>query len=185
MNKEIRTVVVASKNPVKIEAALSGFQLMFPEMDFEVVPVSVPSGVADQPMTDQETLLGAQNRVQNAYTAFPEADYWIGIEGGVETMGDDLAAFAWIVVKSHTMAGKARSGAFFLPPAVAALVKQGVELGEADDQVFGHTNSKQKGGAIGLLTDNVVDRRQLYEQAVLLALVSFKNRALYPKAEVQ
>ncbi|GAB3164267.1 inosine/xanthosine triphosphatase [Telluribacter humicola] len=184
MNKEIRTVVVASQNPVKVDAALSGFQRMFPDVELEAVPVSVPSGVADQPMSDEETLLGAQNRVLNAYQAYPDADYWIGIEGGVETRGDELAAFAWIVVRSQTMVGKARSGLFFLPPAVAALVKQGVELGEADDQVFGHTNSKHKGGAIGLLTDNVVDRKQLYEQAVLLSLVSFKNQELYSVAQV-
>ena len=100
-------------------------------------------------------------------------------------MDDDLAAFAWIVVRSRTRTGKARSGTFLLPPAVTALVKQGMELGEADDRVFGHTNSKQKGGAIGLLTDNVVDRKQLYEQAVLLALVSFKNEVLYAPGQLQ
>ena len=38
---------------------------------------------------------------------------------------------------------------------------------------------KQAAGAIGLLTGNVVDRRQLYEQAAVLALVRFKNEALY------
>lgn len=154
-------------------------------MDFEVVPVSVPSGVADQPMSDADTLRGAQNRVHHACLARPDADYWIGIEGGVETMDDDLAAFAWIVVRSRTRTGKARSGTFLLPPAVTALVKQGIELGEADDRVFGHTNSKQQGGAIGLLTDNVVDRKQLYEQAVLLALVSFKNEVLYTPVQLQ
>jgi non-canonical (house-cleaning) NTP pyrophosphatase len=45
--------------------------------------------------------------------------------------------------------------------------------------VFGRTNSKQEEGAIGLLTGGIVDRRQLYEQAVVLALVAFKNEKLY------
>jgi non-canonical (house-cleaning) NTP pyrophosphatase len=55
-------------------------------------------------------------------------------------------------------------------------------LGEADDIVFGRSNSKQKEGAIGLLTGNVVDRAGLYEHAVILALVPFKNVALYTRS---
>ena len=179
MNKTIKTVVVASTNPVKVSAAMDGLQRMFPAVTFEAVPVSVPSGVADQPMSDNETLAGALNRVNNAYEKYPEADFWVGIEGGVEQAQGELAAFAWIVVRSQNLTGKARSGAFFLPRAVAELVEQGVELGTADDLVFNHTNSKQKGGAIGILTGNVLDRKQLYEQAVLLALVPFKNEQLY------
>ena len=91
-----------------------------------------------------------------------------------------MLAFAWIVIRSHQQLGKARTGTFGLPPTVADLVRQGKELGEADDQVFGQTNSKQNDGAVGLLTDNVIDRMQLYEHAVILALIPFKNEALYP-----
>jgi len=58
-------------------------------------------------------------------------------------------------------------------------VRAGVELGEADDIVFQRANSKQENGAIGLLTGDVIDRRQLYEHAIVLALVAFKNPSLY------
>lgn len=177
-------VVVASRNPVKIEAALNGFQKMFPDTGFQAVPVSVPSDVPDQPMSDSETLAGALNRVNNAYDLNPDADFWIGIEGGVEEHEGELAAFAWVVVRSGNGIGKARSGMFFLPHIVAELVAQGKELGEADDIVFKKSNSKQQAGAIGLLTDNVVDRSQLYEQAVVLALVRFKNEALYQQTSI-
>jgi len=60
------------------------------------------------------------------------------------------------------------------------LIRQGKELGEADDIVFGRSNSKQENGAVGLLTDNAIDRAQLYEHAMILALIPFKNEALYP-----
>lgn len=175
----VKTVVVASANPVKVNAALGGLRRMFPDVAFEAKPVSVPSGVADQPMTDAETLLGASNRVQHAFDANPDADFWVGIEGGVASIGEELAAFAWVVVRTKALLGKARSGTFFLPQAVTELVQQGIELGTADDMVFNHSNSKQKGGAIGILTDNVLDRKELYEQAMILALVPFKNEQLY------
>ncbi|WP_192820389.1 inosine/xanthosine triphosphatase [Rufibacter sp. LB8] len=174
-----KKVVVASANPVKVQAALAGLQRMFPHDQFEAVPLEVPSGVADQPMTDQETLQGALNRVENAFTQRPEADFWIGLEGGVEQVHHELASFAWVVVKAGTTWGKARSGTFFLPQKVADLVNQGVELGPANDQIFSQVNSKQKGGAIGILSHGALGRKELYEQAVVLALVPFQNPELY------
>ena len=59
---------------------------------------------------------------------------------------------------------------------VRELVEQGLELGDADDLVFGESNSKQQNGAVGLLTDNVETRTSLYEQAVVLALIPFKTQ---------
>ena len=47
MSKATQTVVVASRNPVKIEAALGGFRRMFPDVAFQAVLVSVPSDVSD------------------------------------------------------------------------------------------------------------------------------------------
>jgi inosine/xanthosine triphosphatase len=173
------TVVVASTNPVKVQAAVNGLRRVFPAADLDVVTVAVTSGVGHQPFSDEETLLGALNRVQQAAALAPEADYWIGIEGGVQEVEGDMAAFAWIVVRSKRIVGKSRTGTFFLPHAVADLIRQGKELGEADDIVFNRFNSKQENGAVGILTGNVVERMHLYEQAVILALIPFKNETLY------
>jgi inosine/xanthosine triphosphatase len=172
-------LVIASTNPVKVQAAVNGFRRLFPEAELNVITVSVPSAVAHQPLSDEETLRGALNRSSNARRAQPHADYWIGIEGGIQSIGQEMTAFAWIVVLSPETIGKARSGTFFLPPSVAALIRAGKELGEADDIVFGRLNSKQENGAVGILTDNVIDRAQLYEHAMILALIPFKNKSLY------
>ena len=177
----MKTIIIASSNPVKARAALNGFRRMFPAEPFEILPRPAPSGVSDQPMTSAETLLGALNRAAAARAAHPGADFWVGIEGGVEEDGG-LAAFAWVAVLSPSGSGKARTGTFFLPPAVAHLVRQGIELGEADDIVFGATNSKQQNGAIGLLTGDVIDRAALYEHAVVLALVAIRNPGLYAES---
>ena len=175
------TLVVASTNPVKIQAAVNGFQRLFPGSELNVITAAVPSDVRQQPLSDEETLRGALNRSAQAQAAHPQADYWIGIEGGIQPIEPEMIAFAWIVVRSKEMTGKGRTGTFFLPPAVAELIRQGKELGEADDIVFGRTNSKQDNGAVGLLTDNVIDRAQLYEHAMILALIPFKNEALYAR----
>ncbi len=172
-------IIVASTNPVKLEAVSCGFSAMFPSMEFEIIPIKTPSGVSDQPMTDESTLRGAFQRAKNAFIQQPDAHYWVGVEGGVEEMGGELAAFAWVVVFTPDLVGKARSGTFMLPPAVAEMVHQGKELGEADDIVFGRKNSKRANGAIGILTGDVVDRAALYTHTVILALVPFVNQELY------
>ncbi|MEZ4668205.1 MAG: inosine/xanthosine triphosphatase [Anaerolineae bacterium] len=184
----MQRIIIASTNPVKIQAAQTGFQQMFPYDSFLASGLSVPSGVADQPMTDEETLQGALNRAANARAADPQAAFWVGIEGGCEEKHGELWTFAWVVVLQNSpryegegtgvRAGKGRTGAFCLPREVADLVRQGVELGEADDRVFGRSNSKQNNGAVGLLTGDVIDRQSYYVHAVVLALVPFRNQEL-------
>ncbi len=173
-------VIIASTNPVKERAARGAFERLFPGQTFTIAGVSVPSGVSVQPFTSAETRQGALNRARAAAEARPDADYWVGIEGGVEPEGDGLAAFAWVaVISAGGQVGLSRSGTFFLPPRVAALVRAGHELGAADDLVFGRSNSKQEEGAVGLLSGGVIDRAGLYQHAAVLALLPFKNPELY------
>lgn len=108
-----------------------------------------------------------------------EADFWVGIEGGVQAEDNGLAAFAWIVIYGAGKKGEARTATFMLPQKVSHLVAGGLELGTANDLVFRESNSKQKNGAVGLLTHNQIDRTELYRQAVVLALIPFVNSGLY------
>ena len=172
-------IVVASKNPVKIEAVKDGLNAFLKE-EFEIAGVSVPSGVSDQPMSDAETLNGAINRVRQAQRQYPGYDYYVGLEGGVEQTASGLMAFAWMVISNGERTGKARTASFFLPPEVAKLVHEGMELGDADDVVFRKNNSKQLNGAIGLLTNDAITRKSLYLPAVQMAFIPFLNPELYP-----
>ncbi|MEL6670862.1 MAG: inosine/xanthosine triphosphatase [Bacteroidota bacterium] len=172
-------IIVASQNPIKIAAARQGFQQMFPTQKWAVEGISVPSGVSDQPRSHTETWEGAFNRARAARTARPDGDYWVGIEGGIAEKGESMEAFAWMVIMDKERRGEARTCTFSLPKKVAELVKSGMELGEADDIVFGAENSKQKNGAVGLLTGNVMVRESLYIPAIILALIPFRNRELY------
>jgi non-canonical (house-cleaning) NTP pyrophosphatase len=91
-----------------------------------------------------------------------------------------LQSFAWIVVidSEKGRIGKARTAAYYQPEEVAKLVRGGMELGHADDLVFGRSNSKQGNGNVGLLTGDVMNRESYYVQAVILALIPFKNEKL-------
>lgn len=179
----MKTIVIASGNPVKCAAALKGFQSMFPLEEFEIISATVDLGIAVQPMTDGETLDGATRRAKDVQQRLPQGDYWVGIEGGVADWPIGMGTYAWAVVLSKEQMGRGRSGEFFLPNILADMVRQGMELGAADDQLFLRNNSKQKNGAVGLLTGDVIDREALYIPAVVFALIPFKNPELYGKSE--
>ncbi|HUX35993.1 MAG TPA: inosine/xanthosine triphosphatase [Candidatus Paceibacterota bacterium] len=192
----MKKIIIASTNPVKISAVVAAFGKMFPDEKFETEGISAASEVSDQPKNDTETFNGAMNRAENA-SHMADGDFWVGIEGGVDTFdklsvkekdsdmvrqsSPQVEAFAWVVIKGKNgKFGKGKTGTFFLPPKVSELIKQGMELGEADDIVFKRENSKQKNGAVGILTGDVIDRTRYYIEAVVLALIPFKNEELYP-----
>lgn len=184
--ENMKKVIVSSKNPVKIEATKDAFYAMFPNEIFEFEGISVPSGVADQPMTDEETFQGATNRVENAFKEYPDANYWVGLEGGVEIFHNHMLASAWMVIKGSTShdtykVGRARTGSFSLPEKIRELIEQGIELGIADDMVFKRSNSKQATGSVGILTNDTVTRQSYYVEALKLALIPFlkSNEDLY------
>ncbi|KGY12403.1 inositol monophosphatase [Vibrio tubiashii] len=171
-----KTVIVASLNPAKINAVKSAFDARFPLQSFEFIGVSVDSGVADQPMSDHETHLGALNRVANAKAAHTNADYYVGLEAGIE----DSVTFAWMVIESQTQRGESRSASLMLPPVVVEKLQDANELGDVMDEVFGTDNIKQKGGAISLLTHDLLTRSSVYHQALILALIPFANPEHFP-----
>lgn len=169
-------VVVASRNPAKQRAVREAFATQFPNKTIELLSADAASGVGDQPMTDDETRRGARNRANNASEAFPDATFWIGLEGGVEAFDEQLMAFAWMAIKGPGgEISEARSVTLPLPPAVKALMDSGLELGEANDRVFSTVNSKQKGGAYGLLSDGRYTREGIYCQTLIIALIPFVN----------
>lgn len=167
-------VVVASMNPVKIRAVKQAFAAQFEGSSLEFVSLDVPSGVSEQPMSDTETREGARQRVRAAREAHPEADYWVGLEGGLEEHDGLLMASAWMAVGDRSgRISEARTPTLPLPPGVQALVHEGLELGAANDRVFETVNSKQAGGAFGLLTEGRYTREGIYTQTLVLALIPF------------
>lgn len=175
-------VIVASKNPVKLEAVKKAFSEMFPQESFSYQTLAVDSGVADQPMDETEALRGATNRVQAAATQVPQADYWVGIEGGIHREGEDMYVCSHAVVRGKSgYMSKSRTGLFLLPRIVSEAIRSQMDLNQAIEEVFGETGSGQKMGAVGILTHQAIPRVRYAAEAVIFALIPFKNPELYPQ----
>lgn len=165
-------VIVGSKNPVKVTAFKLTLERLFADVRVECIGVDAPSGVAEQPMTEQETLLGARNRVAFCQQHH-HGDYFVAMEGGVDKFSYGAATFAYVVVAANSRTQVGRTANLPIPDSVFASLQEGEELGPLMDKLFGTSNIKQKGGAIGLLTNGVETRTSNYVQALTLAMAPF------------
>lgn len=178
-------IIVGSQNPVKIKAVEESFIKYFPGC--EVVGVSVPSGVAAQPMSERETMNGARARAYAALDTDKTADYGVGLEGGVTELDPTspnwtgmrggrgrLFECAWVAIVNREGVEGLGGGLYFeLPSKIAEKLRAGGELGPVMDEMTGQDNVKQKMGAIGMFTKGQLDRKQAYVHIVLSALIKF------------
>ena len=178
MNETPVSVVVGSKNPVKINAVKAALKILFPDKSIDCQGVHAPSNVAEQPMSEAETRVGALNRVQYCQKNYP-ADFYAAIEGGVENFQDGPATFAYVVIAQKQTQSVGRSANLPLPAVIYQALVNGEELGHVMDRFFNTENIKQKGGAMALLTHDNVTREGVYTLALQLALAPFLNETLF------
>lgn len=108
---------------------------------------------------------------------------WMAVYGRREAVTVDLFASADTETyfgDKRPVFGLAKTASFALPLCITKLVESGMELGDADDKVFGRVKAKHGSGTVGLLTDGLVDRVRYYEHAILMALVPWIRPDLYP-----
>jgi inosine/xanthosine triphosphatase len=161
------TIVVGSTSPAKLGAVAEGFTLLGLSPG-DVLGVEVADAPA-QPRSDEATLAGAEHRADVARTTRPTADYWVGIEGGLETIGTAVMLSAWIVVMSERGVGRSRSASYELPEAIAREVRRGDELGVVAARVSPDPHSGT--GLVGTLTNDRITRQSLYVMPVALAVM--------------
>lgn len=169
--------MIGSQNTVKISAVKSGFEAVWPDTQFEFVPRSVESSVSAQPMTDEETIKGALHR---AGAVLGDADYGVGLEGGINQIDKNWFSCGWAVVVNRAGdMGIGSSPRIMLPPAVIDLIHQGMELADIDDRLFETSRSGQGEGNFGLMTGGLITRQSAYTQAVIVALTRFIQSKIF------
>lgn len=174
-------ILVGSENPVKINSVKDAFLKYF--SDIEVLGVKVKSGVPDQPIGEQ-TFEGAKNRAcalkEINEKEKLQADYFVGIEGGVMEQYSRWFGFgAMCIVDKTGKTGYGMSPHFELPESVMKKLLEGVELGTVMDELTETSNIKQREGAIGYFTKNKMTRQELYVPGLITALVPFLNQELF------
>ncbi len=156
-------IALGSTNAVKVLALRWALERL--GLNVEPRPVEVPSGVADQPLSEAETVAGALARARAAREALGAA-LGVGIEGGVDLEG------GWVVnvaaVEDGARSALGRSPGVRLPADWLAALRAGESLGELIEARYGP--EARTLGAMGVFTGGALTRQEASAQAALAAL---------------
>jgi len=155
-------VCVVSKNEIKMEAVRNVFSSLFHgiEAEYEMLEFEWKK----QP-SNEEIMEGAKRR---AMEGAKRGDYGVGIESGIRKEGGIYFIEQYVVVADkigYMTYGK--SPAFECPGWLLESIKKGREMREA---IPFESEEERKKGAIWYLSRRM-DRRELTEQGVLMAMV--------------
>jgi len=193
-------IAVGSTRGPKLDAVHDALKLcadhLNPNAQFEVMGFAVDSGVGHTPLSSAESMRGARRRtealIQMASGKDEAYQYFVGLEGGLEVMessaeetGDrngDRRVFleSWAYVSDGLRGHFGRSGGIELPPALAhEVLDKGVELAAAIDKFAGMAGIRDNQGAWGVLSNNLITRREAFRVALVAAFAPFYNADLF------
>jgi len=101
-------------------------------LEAEIIPFSVQSGIAEQPLSKDETKGGSVNRARKALETAEKCDFALGIEVGYDLNEEgkyEMFCFATIVDKQGFEVS-CQSSQFLLPNFFQALIKEKKYLGD-------------------------------------------------------
>jgi len=164
-------LAVASKNPAKIGAVEDCFNER--GLHTEIIPVETDSGVSAQPFSIAETKQGAVNRASSALRH--DFDLAIGLEGGVFELDGTMYLCNWGALASSDGRVYTAGGAQIpLPEVIARELRNGKELGPVMDAYANETGIRHHKGAIGILTDGLMNRGEMFGHIVTLLIGQYQ-----------
>jgi inosine/xanthosine triphosphatase len=163
-------IIIGSQNPAKISAVKNSFS-----DEDEYVSLDVPSGVSEQPFSDEETIKGAINRAEAALK-LGNGDIGIGLEGGVQETSFGLLICNWGALVSNEgkpiIAGGARLP---LPEEIATRLRAGEELGPVMEEYAKNKDVRKQEGAVGIFTNGMVNRSKMFTHVMDLLVGQYKR----------
>jgi inosine/xanthosine triphosphatase len=169
-------ILVASENPAKLKAVKNAFSKYF--KNIEVVGKKVPSGVADTPLTEEETLEGVKNRIKGL-DKVKGFDFKVAIEAGTNNSLGIRYLFTWVMIKQGSKESFGRSISYPLPHSIYKSLENGKPLSEMAERLSGEEDIRSKGGFVEFLSKGRITRSYLTEDAVICALFPFINENIY------
>jgi inosine/xanthosine triphosphatase len=159
----------------------------------KIVGVEVESGVSHTPLSREESMRGARQRVETLQKMAPQEgkpwNYFVGLEGGLDAVIEygkrRVFLESWAYVSDGTRGHFGRSGAVELPEALAEEVfVKGTDLSVAIDQFAGEAGIRDAQGAWGVLSGNKITRQEAFRVALIAAFAPFFNSSAYRKSAV-
>ena len=129
-------------------------------------------------------------------------NYFVGLEGGLDVIHETTSAIparrhsdstqearrrvfleSWAYVSDGAHGHYGRSGGIELPVSLAReVLENGIELAVAIDRFAGTAGIRDKQGAWGVLSNNLITRQEAFRVAVIAAFAPFYNAKMYRTA---
>lgn len=190
-DEPLMIIAVGTTNIIKIQAVEEVIR-NYPQLaKANVYSFSVPSEIAEQPLSLEEIITGAKNRAKNAYVACDLCDYSFGIESGLFEANGTQTGFLEACICCIYDGDNYHIGlscGFEIPPPILTLVlDKKRDLSQACYESGITTNSKlgASEGLIGILTKGRVDRKEYTKQSITTALIQLENAVWYQEAQVE
>ncbi len=178
-------IAIGSTNEAKVLAVKESIVNSPSLSKAQVVSVSTSSDVSDQPLSLQETILGAKNRARNAFNKCDSCRYSFGIESGLMETSDVSTGFLHVSVCCIYDGENFYTGlstGFELPLQILELVlNKKMDLSQACLH-SGISNNAKIGsteGLIGILTKGRIDRKEYSKQCISTAMLQLENSEWY------
>lgn len=171
-------LIIATKNQGKIEGARRAFSKYFDDITIEGIPAS--SDVSEQPV-NEETLLGAKNRVKNLKSYCKEnnieGDLYLSIESGLVNIYGEWFIQNIAVIEDNKNFQSCGIGQSFPVPEHYAKKVIETDFARVMDEVFGQDKERHNNrGGLDLLTQGNVSRIDVTENAFHMAIVKYTNK---------
>lgn len=165
-------IAVGTKNKAKLKA-VEEVVVRTLLADAKITGYDIASRVSEQPFSEEETRQGAINRAISAKEN-SGADLGFGLEGGVKWLGSELYLCNWAALASEQGIYTAAGAQIPLPKEIAMALLQGEELGPVMDRYTQTEDTRQHAGAIGVFTDGLIDRSQMFEPIIEMLVGQYR-----------
>lgn len=176
-------IAVGSTSAPKVQCVRSGIarwqQLpRFAGVSVEITEHKTESGVPDQPIGHEQTAQGAINRARSLHASGVVADFYVGIEGGVDELhvNGERHAFCngYVYVWDGARGFLGSMGAAPLSPQLHAdIYTKGISLGDSIAAAFQREHINHEEGFVGVATDNLITRADFCAHGFLFAFMPF------------
>ncbi len=177
----MKTLAIGSTNVPKVQA-LEEIIKHYPLLaGAKVHSMAVSSDVSDQPLSLEETILGAKTRAMKAFKQCEGCDLGFGVESGLMRAAGTQTGFFNVCIcciytgKTHHIG---MSTGFEVPAPILKLVlEQNMDLNTAccKAAITEKTNVGSHEGLIGILTNGRVNRKEYSKQSIAAALVQLEH----------
>jgi len=173
-------VIISTTNQAKIKAVEEVFNDVWKDVEF--FGCKSDSGISQQPLSEEEGIDGALNRAKGACRHDANAEFWIGLEGYVDSneYGMFLAG-AVVIISKDGRVGYGTSAKVLLPDDIKKEIEAGAELGPLIKKLMNDVNGeiRHSSGTNGVLTKGLYTRVDEFKDAVKCALARFVSPEFY------